>query len=268
MLYGMARRHTEPATTTPASNIGTETHGRVACIGECMIELSEQADGCLTRSYGGDTLNTAVYLARLGSAVDYVTALGDDRWSDEMLAAWQAEGIGTGHGAAPARPPAGALPHPDRCRAANGASHYWRDSAAARALFALQETPAICEALARLRPALPVRHHAVALWRGRPASGFSMRWTGAGRRRPRRLRHQFPGARLARPGRWRRPLPRGSRPLRHRACLDRGSGPAFRRARPRSSSNASASAEVVLKLPTPACRVSDRGMDDWSRRGR
>ena len=59
---------------------------RVACIGECMIELREAADGRLSRGYGGDTLNTALYLARLGAAVDYVTALGDDAWSDEMIA--------------------------------------------------------------------------------------------------------------------------------------------------------------------------------------
>ncbi len=68
----------------------------VACVGECMVELSEQSDGSLIRGFGGDTLNTAVYLARLGVAVDYVTALGDDAWSDEMLARWQEEGIGTG----------------------------------------------------------------------------------------------------------------------------------------------------------------------------
>ncbi len=37
----------------------------VACIGECMVELREQPDGQLQRGYGGDTLNTAVYLARL-----------------------------------------------------------------------------------------------------------------------------------------------------------------------------------------------------------
>ena len=69
---------------------------RVASIGECMVELRELTHGQLSRGFGGDTLNTAVYLARLGIAVDYVTALGDDAWSDEMLAAWQAEGIGTG----------------------------------------------------------------------------------------------------------------------------------------------------------------------------
>ena len=40
-------------------------------------------------------LNTAVYLARPGADVDYVTALGDDAWSAEMLASWQTEGVGT-----------------------------------------------------------------------------------------------------------------------------------------------------------------------------
>jgi 2-dehydro-3-deoxygluconokinase len=68
---------------------------RIACIGECMVELREEADGRLSRAYGGDTLNTAVYLARLGASVDYTTVLGDDPWSDEMIAGWQAEGIGT-----------------------------------------------------------------------------------------------------------------------------------------------------------------------------
>ena len=61
-----------------------------------MIELSEHPDGRITRAFGGDTLNTAVYLARLGVPVDYVTALGDDGWSDEMMRAWAAEGVGTG----------------------------------------------------------------------------------------------------------------------------------------------------------------------------
>ena len=57
-----------------------------------MIELREEADGRLSRGYGGDTLNTAIYLSRLGTPVDYVTALGDDSWSDELIAAWDAEG--------------------------------------------------------------------------------------------------------------------------------------------------------------------------------
>ena len=51
---------------------------KVACIGECMIELKQADGGLFSRGYGGDTLNTAVYLARLGVGVDYITALGDD----------------------------------------------------------------------------------------------------------------------------------------------------------------------------------------------
>lgn len=39
---------------------------RIACIGECMLELSGAAHDRMTLSYGGDTLNTAVYLAQLG----------------------------------------------------------------------------------------------------------------------------------------------------------------------------------------------------------
>src|SRR6476661_6126347 len=68
---------------------------RVASIGECMIELKQTERGLFSRGFGGDTLNTAVYLARLGVAADYITALGDDSLSDEMVAGWAAEGVGT-----------------------------------------------------------------------------------------------------------------------------------------------------------------------------
>src|SRR5256714_12548719 len=68
---------------------------KVACIGECMVELKQADGGLFSRGYGGDTLNTAVYLARLGADVDYITALGDDTLSDEMVAGWVAEGVGT-----------------------------------------------------------------------------------------------------------------------------------------------------------------------------
>jgi 2-dehydro-3-deoxygluconokinase len=120
---------------------------RIACIGECMIELREQADGCLSRGYGGDTLNTAVYLARLGLGVDYFTALGDDPWSDEMIAGWQAEGIGKEQVVkVPGRLPGLYVIQTDV--SGERRFSYWRDSAAARLLFDLPETPAIREALA------------------------------------------------------------------------------------------------------------------------
>jgi 2-dehydro-3-deoxygluconokinase len=72
---------------------------RIASIGECMIELRHRSASALDLAYGGDTLNTAVYLARLTRhsdvRVDYVTALGDDAYSDGMLAMWRDEGIAT-----------------------------------------------------------------------------------------------------------------------------------------------------------------------------
>ncbi|MFK7732060.1 MAG: sugar kinase [Pseudomonadales bacterium] len=71
----------------------------IAVIGECMLELSRaDANGDvrglpMTMNYGGDTLNTSVYLNRCGINTRYVTALGDDIMSDWMLGEWQDEGI-------------------------------------------------------------------------------------------------------------------------------------------------------------------------------
>ena len=99
-----------------------------------MIELRERPDGLLSRGFGGDTLNTAVYLARLGVDVDYVTALGDDPHSDAMLAAWAAEGVGTSFvQRSPGRVPGLYLIQTD----AGGERRfsYWRDSAPVRQLF-------------------------------------------------------------------------------------------------------------------------------------
>ena len=66
----------------------------IAFFGECMVELSGQP---LQRTFGGDTLNTALYLSRLGACrdltVSYATALGTDNISRDMLASWQAEHI-------------------------------------------------------------------------------------------------------------------------------------------------------------------------------
>lgn len=72
---------------------------RVASFGECMLELQGQPFGLMRQAYGGDTLNTAVYLTRCGRAaglqVAYATALGDDTLSDGLVQRWQAEGLDT-----------------------------------------------------------------------------------------------------------------------------------------------------------------------------
>ena len=119
---------------------------RVACIGECMIELKQADGGLYSRGYGGDTLNTAVYLARLGVGVDYVTALGDDPLSDEMIAGWRREGVGT----AKVARLAGKLPGVYLIATdAKGERRFfhWRESAAARSLLDLPETENLLQSL-------------------------------------------------------------------------------------------------------------------------
>lgn len=74
---------------------------RVVCIGECMVELAPaDVPGTFRMGFAGDTLNTAWYLRRsLGAdhGVDYLTAIGTDRVSDQMHAFFQNAGLGTAH---------------------------------------------------------------------------------------------------------------------------------------------------------------------------
>eukprot|EP01133_Synstelium_polycarpum_P001000 gene1000-1124_t len=125
------------------------TKPRIALIGECMIELQHRADGSLQQSFGGDTLNAAVYLRReLGepSTVDYVTALGDDNFSDAMCKHWAEEGLGLGMvQRLPGRLPGLYCIQTD----ANGERKflYWRNEAAVRDCFT---TPAAEPILAAL----------------------------------------------------------------------------------------------------------------------
>ncbi len=60
-----------------------------------MAELSADAAGGYRLGFGGDTLNTALYMARLlgPGVVGFVTRLGDDPYSARMRTAWEAEGI-------------------------------------------------------------------------------------------------------------------------------------------------------------------------------
>jgi 2-dehydro-3-deoxygluconokinase len=72
---------------------------RAVCIGECMVELAPAGGGLLRQGFAGDSFNTAWYLKRLRPdwAVDYLSAVGTDAISDEMLGFMAAAGIGTGH---------------------------------------------------------------------------------------------------------------------------------------------------------------------------
>ncbi|MBT4428624.1 MAG: sugar kinase, partial [Rhodospirillaceae bacterium] len=128
---------------------------RLAFIGECMIELRDDSaasgPGAMRRTFGGDSLNSAVYATRClkgaDAAVDYVTILGDDPFSLEMLAAWRSEGVGTG--LITQQP--GALPGLYAIRtdsAGERSFHYWRSQAPARQLFSDAGAVALQAALA------------------------------------------------------------------------------------------------------------------------
>src|SRR3984893_187426 len=122
---------------------------KVACVGECMIELKQaQGDGqggLFSRGYGGDTLNTAVYLARLGVVVDYITALGDDPISDEMVAGWAAEGVGTKL-VARLRGKLPGLYMIQTDPAGERRFYHWRENSAVRSLMSLPQTDEILDA--------------------------------------------------------------------------------------------------------------------------
>lgn len=114
---------------------------RVVVFGECMLELQGQAFGAMRQTFGGDTLNTAVYLARLlaatpGWAVQYATGLGTDALSDGLMQRWQAEGLDVDL----VRCIDGRLPGLYLIETDDRGERrfsYWRDHSAARAYFDL-----------------------------------------------------------------------------------------------------------------------------------
>ncbi len=120
---------------------------KVAVIGECMIELSESKTD-LVRHFGGDTLNTAVYLTRANPelAVHYVTAMGTDAISGAMMAEWQREGVHTDlvqrldH-----KLPGLYLIETDE--QGERTFHYWRSDAAARYWLQGPEANPVCQQL-------------------------------------------------------------------------------------------------------------------------
>lgn len=111
-----------------------------------MIELAPHqapANGAplYAQGFAGDTYNTAVYMARSGLTVGYVTLLGDDLFSTQMIAAMHAEGIET----------AAIERLPGRCpglyviqNTPDGERHftYWRRESPARELFSNEHSRA------------------------------------------------------------------------------------------------------------------------------
>lgn len=111
--------------------------------GEAMLEF--HSEGTSGFRFGGDTLNTAIHLARAGHKVAYVTALGSDPVSDRLIDAWDALGIDTRF----------VMRHPTRQPGIYAITLdprgersflYWRDQSAARAMFDLPGIDAALDA--------------------------------------------------------------------------------------------------------------------------
>ncbi|MCL1067420.1 sugar kinase [Shewanella olleyana] len=122
---------------------------KIAIIGECMVELRPSGE-MLAQNFGGDTLNTALYLARLTQdanlATYYVTALGHDPFSTAMKSTWQAEGINTDHvlhveGKQPG------LYYIETDDSGERSFFYWRNDAAAKYLFEQAGSHQLAESL-------------------------------------------------------------------------------------------------------------------------
>lgn len=108
---------------------------RIVLVGEGMLELARKG-GAWQLGYGGDTLNTAIHLARRGHDVGYFTAIGTDPLSQDLKRQWAAEGLDT----------ALVLEHPTRNTGLYAIStdasgersfSYWRETSAAREMFDL-----------------------------------------------------------------------------------------------------------------------------------
>jgi 2-dehydro-3-deoxygluconokinase len=119
---------------------------RVVAIGEVMIEMARGNDGRFGMACGGDTFNTAVYLARAGIEVAYATALGDDPYSDGIVSMASAEGIKTDLVLrVPGRLPGLYMIETDK--KGERRFRYWRGEAPARELFELPDWNRVAESM-------------------------------------------------------------------------------------------------------------------------
>lgn len=124
---------------------------RTAIIGECLIEFTPKNDKDFCLNFSGDTLNTAVYLVRSLSkktsvTVDYVSALGADTFSCEMLERWLAEGIGVSWvRQIPDKLPGLYLIRNDE--KGGRYFYYYRSQSAVRSLFEDEEGDRLCQGL-------------------------------------------------------------------------------------------------------------------------
>lgn len=109
----------------------------IAVVGEVMLELAASTPDTpctLNLAYAGDTYNTAITMARLGTATSYVTRLGKDLYSSRILRRLGDENIDSrGVSFSPDRMPGLYMIHNREDGEREFA--YWRSQSAAKELF-------------------------------------------------------------------------------------------------------------------------------------
>ncbi len=122
----------------------------IACVGEAMIELSVSNDGNrpATINFAGDSLNTAIYLKRTldksnhSANVSFVSVLGNDSFSADMMAFIKSENLNTDLiGRHEHKIPGLYAISTDET--GERSFTYWRNESAAKELFAEQSYPSM-----------------------------------------------------------------------------------------------------------------------------
>src|SRR5918995_5291096 len=108
-------------------------HG-IAAVGECMIELSSQGSSLWRMGYAGGTVKTLWAMRALmpGYHVDYVSAFGDDPFSNGQIEFFKSHDIGIAN--SPILPGARPGLYAITLTGAERSFTYWRNDAAARRL--------------------------------------------------------------------------------------------------------------------------------------
>ena len=128
----------------------SEQRPRVVAVGEALIEFVRGGDGRFGIGCAGDTFNVAVYLARAGIDAAFATALGDDPYSEAILALAAAEGVASDlvlrtRGRLPG------LAVVDADAAGTHRRYDWRGEAPARDLFELPDWGRVAEGLTKAK---------------------------------------------------------------------------------------------------------------------
>jgi len=135
---------------TERSTEPSAPRSRVVAIGDVMIELARGSDGRFGIACSGDVFNTAIYLARAGAEVAFASALGDDPYSEGILALAAAENIARDLVLrAPGRLPGLALI--DNDPGGTRRPLQWSEGAPVRDLFELPEWSRVAEGIMSAR---------------------------------------------------------------------------------------------------------------------